>query len=168
MEPVLLADCRDAMPVFSRDLFAPVLAVSPVRSMEEAVRRANDSPYALTASVWTTSPRRGRDLARSLRGGVVSINEVLLLGAEPDVPFGGSGASGYGRTRGAAGLREMTQPRVMEGSPPAWLPRMHLEPYQEATLDIVRAAAARAGAATRTTHLQSLRSLAAAVRRYRR
>ena len=73
-------------------------------------RLANDSPYALAASIWT-GRRRGEALARRLRAGMVSVNDVLYHGAVAGLPFGGRGDSGYGRVHGEEGVREMTQTR---------------------------------------------------------
>lgn len=138
-EPALLADCDELMEVFRRDLFAPILAVAPFTSDDEVVHSANEAPGLLTASVWSRNRRRACRVASGIRAGVVSINDLVLPGAEPDVPFGGHGRSGYGRMRGAAGLREMVQPRVLDGGPPSIWPRMHLYPYLDGTADILRA-----------------------------
>jgi succinate-semialdehyde dehydrogenase / glutarate-semialdehyde dehydrogenase len=167
LEPALLAGCSDAMRVMREDLLAPVLAVSPVASMDEAVSRANGSPSALTASVWTRDRQRGLALARRLRGGLVSVNDVILPGADPGTPFGGSGDSGYGRTRGAAGLREMVRPRVVDAGPPRWRPRPHLFPYREGTPAVLRAVAALEGASG-WRRGRELRELLAAIGGYRR
>ncbi|NIP78942.1 MAG: aldehyde dehydrogenase family protein, partial [Gemmatimonadetes bacterium] len=78
----------------------------------EAIRCANDSPYALAASIWSTR-RRGERLVRRLRAGMVSVNDVLYHGAMAGLPFGGMGDSGYGRVHGEEGLREMTQSRAI-------------------------------------------------------
>jgi acyl-CoA reductase-like NAD-dependent aldehyde dehydrogenase len=166
LQPALLADCEWDMRAFREDLFAPVLAVRPVRSVEEAVEAAKNSPYALTASVWTRSRARGREIARALRGGVVSVNDVLLPGADPETPFGGSGASGYGRTRGEAGLREMVRPRVADEGPAEWVPRRHLFPYRPGTLSILSALTAREAAGGTLERLRTVGRLYGAVRRF--
>jgi acyl-CoA reductase-like NAD-dependent aldehyde dehydrogenase len=164
LEPALLADCHEQMALFREDLAAPVLAVAAVRDAAEGIERARALPGGLTASVWTANRRRGLELARSLPGGVVSVNDVLLGAAEGGTPFGGRGDSGYGCLRGAAGLREMVRPRVLECGPAAWLPRRHYFPYRPGTLGIVRALAARHGESPAAGWMQWL----AAVRRYGR
>jgi hypothetical protein len=152
------------MRLFQEDIFAPFLAVCPVESVEEGLRRMRASPYALTASVWTGDRRKGQEIARQLPGGVVSINDVVVASADPATPFGGSGDSGHGRIRGAAGLREMVRPRVLDGGPPGWLPRRHFFPYREGTIGILRAMTESAGGA----RLRGTRELWAAVRDYGR
>ncbi|MGV3720009.1 MAG: aldehyde dehydrogenase family protein [Actinomycetota bacterium] len=164
--PTLLADCTEEMAVFQRDVFGPILAVTSVANDAEAVERANGGPTALTASVWSRSRGRGESVARQLRAGVVSVNDVLLPGAQADAPFGGQGGSGYGRVRGAAGLREMAQPRVTDLGPTSFWPRRHLFPYQPGALDILRAATRQAA----SDGLEKARAgveMIAAIRRYR-
>ncbi len=167
LEPALLADCDEGMSVFRDDLFAPVMAVSAVGSAEEAVSRIHAIPHVLTASVWTRNRRHGAAVAACLPGSVVMVNDALLPAADPGTPFGGGGGrSGYGRVRGAAGLREMVRTRVTDLGPPAWLPRMHFFPYQEGTREILRATLRleNSGSAGRMAALNELRR---AVRRYR-
>lgn len=165
LRPALLAGCDERMRVFREDLLAPVLAVSPFRTTEEAVTRANSAPGVLTASVW--SRREGRPVAKRLHAGVVSVNDVMLPGAEPGVPFGGAGGSGYGRMRGAEGLREMVRPRVLDDGPPRALPRMHLFPYRAGTLEILRASAETEAADGWAGRVRGLRKLWSAARDYR-
>lgn len=141
--PALLADCRPEMRVMREDLAGPVLAVCPVKDDDEAIARANDSVHALSASVWTQDAARGRHLARQVPGGLVSVNDVILPGADPSAPFGGSRDSGYGRVRGAVGLREMVRPRVIRFGPRPGAPRRHFFPYRPGTLSILRAATVR-------------------------
>jgi acyl-CoA reductase-like NAD-dependent aldehyde dehydrogenase len=167
LTPALLSGCDERMRVFREDLLAPILAVTPVATMDEAVTRANASPFGLTASVWTRHRARGEALARRLRGGVVSVNEMIVGAADPGTPFGGTADSGYGRTRGAEGLREMVQPRVMEHGAPAFWPRRHQFPYRHGTLPLLRAAI-RLCAENGPRRLYSLRALLTAVRRYNR
>ncbi len=166
-QPALLTDCHAATRVMQEDVFAPILAICPISSPGEAIALANESPFGLTASVWTTDARQGMAIARELRGGVRCVNDVLLPAAEPDTPFGGSGQSGFGRVRGVAGLMEMVQPVVYDSGPRAWEPRMNLEPYQPATLDIVRAAIQLAGQRG-AGRLKGAAAMLKAISRYRR
>ena len=105
----LLTGVDDAMSVMREETFGPVIAVRRVRDLDEAVALANDSPYALTASIWTRDRRRGRDWARRLRAGTVTLNDHVMTHGMPELPWGGPGASGLGRSHGRAGMHGMTR-----------------------------------------------------------
>ena len=126
--PTVLADVNDRMRVMREETFGPLLPVMAVADMEEAVARANAHPMGLFASVWTSDPEVGRDLARRLRCGGVSVNDTLSHWAIPGLPVGGRGESGYGRVRGDEGLLAFSRSRVLlETGPtpsrePWWFP----------------------------------------------
>lgn len=147
LAPTLLADCREDMPVLMDDLAGPVVTVLPVASAAAGLARINARRDGLTASLWTAGRARGTTLAAALPGAIVSVNSVLLPAADPAVPFGGRGASGYGRLRGGAGLLEMVRARVDEtpGLPGGWNPlgpgRAGF-PYAAGTLELLRAVTA--------------------------
>lgn len=96
------------MAVARTDLFAPVISFLRVTSEEQAVRDHARCPYALSAALFG-SVNRCQDFARRISVGCVVINDMIVPTADPRVPFGGRGQSGYGTSRGAAGLLEMTQ-----------------------------------------------------------
>ncbi len=108
--PTVVADADHSMIIMREESFGPVMPIMKVPGAEEAIRLANDSPYALAASIWTQR-RRGEKMARRLRAGMVSVNDVLYHGAVAALPFGGMGDSGYGRVHGEEGLREVTRTR---------------------------------------------------------
>jgi succinate-semialdehyde dehydrogenase/glutarate-semialdehyde dehydrogenase len=108
--PTVVADTDHSMLIMRDESFGPVMPIMKVTDADEAIRLANDSPYALAASIWTQR-RRGETIARQLRAGMVSVNDVLYHGAVAGLPFGGMGDSGYGRVHGEEGLREVTRTR---------------------------------------------------------
>lgn len=112
MQPTLLTDVTPAMTIAGSDVFAPVLSIMPVLDEDVAVATVNASPYRLGASVFG-APRTARALAARLDVGTVTINDLIVPTADPRAPFGGRGASGFGVTRGAEGLLDMTRPRVV-------------------------------------------------------
>jgi succinate-semialdehyde dehydrogenase/glutarate-semialdehyde dehydrogenase len=105
--PTVLTQVDHGMRIMREETFGPVLPVMAVRDVEEAVRLANDSDYGLTASGWTSSPTTARRLQERLSAGVVTINDCVSSFGEPTAPWGGVKHSGFGRTHGLAGLREM-------------------------------------------------------------
>lgn len=108
MLPLVLAGVPPTSPLLSEDLMAPVVSIVPVAGDDEAVRLAAASPYALGATVFTRDRAAAQRLTSRLRAGVVVVNDAIVPTADPRLPFGGRGASGFGVTRGAEGLLEMT------------------------------------------------------------
>jgi acyl-CoA reductase-like NAD-dependent aldehyde dehydrogenase len=113
-EPTVITNVDSTMKLFQEETFGPILAVQTVANSEEAIRRANDSPFALSASVWTRNPSRGEDIAKRLRAGAVMVNDAISYFAIAEAPHGGCGASGWGRTHGRAGLLEMVQTKYID------------------------------------------------------
>jgi succinate-semialdehyde dehydrogenase/glutarate-semialdehyde dehydrogenase len=102
--PTLLADVTGEMRVLREEIFGPLLPVVRVKDVDEAVARANDSVYGLSASVWTRDRARGLAVARRLEAGTVLINDSVSVVGMPDVPYGGVKQSGLGRLHGVEGL----------------------------------------------------------------
>jgi len=105
--PTVLVDVTDDMEVMREETFGPVMPVMPVDSLEEGIRRANDSNFGLTASGWTRSTATADRLQRELDAGAVTINEHLVTAAEVTGSWGGVRESGIGRTHGQFGLLSM-------------------------------------------------------------
>jgi acyl-CoA reductase-like NAD-dependent aldehyde dehydrogenase len=112
-EPTVIANVDSTMKLFQDETFGPILAVQTVHDAEEAVTRANDSPFSLAASVWTGNKQRGEAIARRLRAGAVMVNDAISYFGIAEAPHGGCGASGWGRTHGNAGLLEMVQTKYV-------------------------------------------------------
>jgi aldehyde dehydrogenase (NAD+) len=100
--PTVLTDVTPAHRVAREEVFGPVLAVMTFRTPEEAVAKANNTPYGLSAGVWTDKGSRILWMAQRLRAGVVWANTFNRF--DPASPFGGYGESGYGREGGRHGL----------------------------------------------------------------
>ncbi|GAC1336610.1 MAG: aldehyde dehydrogenase family protein [Acetobacteraceae bacterium] len=130
--PAVLADARPEMTLLQQDVFAPWLALVPVASPEAALRAADACPFALGASVFGPEAA-ARQLARRVRAGSVCINDLIVPTADPRLPFGGRGRSGFGATRGAEGLLEMTVAKAV--STRAGQFRPHLHPATSADAD---------------------------------
>lgn len=110
--PTVLADVTSDMQIMREETFGPVLPVMKVRDAEEALRLANESPFALGGSIWGKR-REAEALGARLRSGMVSINDTLMNGVIVALPFGGQKDSGYGRVYGDEAIREMSWPRGM-------------------------------------------------------
>lgn len=112
-KPLLILHGRPEMALARADLFAPVLTVFETASLDEAVVLESDSLLTLTTSIFTGDEGLARTLAGRLSAPTILINDLIALTADPRLPFGGRGASGFGATRGADGLLEMTRPKVV-------------------------------------------------------
>jgi acyl-CoA reductase-like NAD-dependent aldehyde dehydrogenase len=109
VSPVVLIDVPEDSAAVREETFGPVVTVTPVPSLADAVRLANASSYGLGSSVFTKRRRSGLEAARALRSGMTSVNSVISFAAVPALPFGGVGESGFGRIHGADGLREFAR-----------------------------------------------------------
>jgi acyl-CoA reductase-like NAD-dependent aldehyde dehydrogenase len=99
-----------SMRLYRDESFGPVVGIIRVKDQEEAVRVANDSEYGLSASIFTKDTARGLRVARQIRSGICHINGPTVQD-EAQMPFGGVGASGYGRFGGKAGIEAFTELR---------------------------------------------------------
>jgi acyl-CoA reductase-like NAD-dependent aldehyde dehydrogenase len=107
----VLVDVPETSRAVREETFGPTITVSRVATADEAVDRANDTTYGLGGAVFSRT--RGMELARRLRSGMTSINNVITFAAVPSLPFGGVGDSGFGRIHGADGLREFTRAKAI-------------------------------------------------------
>ena len=113
-EPTVIARVDSSMKLFQEETFGPILAIQIMKDAQEAITHANDSPFALAASIWTKSKTRGLALAAELRAGAVMVNDAISYFGIAEVPHGGCRASGWGRTHGQAGLLEMAQMKYID------------------------------------------------------
>ncbi|MFI6094866.1 aldehyde dehydrogenase family protein [Lentzea sp. NPDC051213] len=111
--PAVVTDVPVDSDLFQAENFGPVLTIVRATSEEHAVTLANSTPYGLAASVITRNGKRGRRVAAALAAGTVDINDAVFGAGVPGVPFGGTGASGFGRQKGVAGLREFTSTKTI-------------------------------------------------------
>ena len=101
------------MLVMREETFGPVVAVMKVESMDRAIELANDSAYGLSGSVWSRNSKTARRLAERIQAGAVMINDHLMSHGLAETPWGGFKQSSLGRTHGAIGFAEMTQPQCI-------------------------------------------------------
>jgi aldehyde dehydrogenase (NAD+) len=100
--PTVFSGVHQAMRIAREEIFGPVLSVLTFRTPDEAVAKANNTPYGLSAGIWTEKGSRILWMAQRLRAGVVWANTFNRF--DPTAPFGGYQESGFGREGGRAGL----------------------------------------------------------------
>lgn len=118
-EPTVLVDVDHTMACMTEETFGPTIPVMKVADIDEAVRMANDSPYALSATVWTKDTVRGAEIGKQLEAGAVNINDAMSNLFATGLPHSGWKTSGVGaRQGGANGMRKycrvqaQTAPRI--------------------------------------------------------
>ncbi|MBC8121533.1 MAG: aldehyde dehydrogenase family protein, partial [Gemmatimonadaceae bacterium] len=102
--PTILTDIPFESPAYQEELFGPVAVLFRVADLDAAVQLANDTPFGLGASAWTTDARERDRVINELECGLVFINGMVK--SDPRLPFGGTKRSGYGRELSSHGLLE--------------------------------------------------------------
>jgi acyl-CoA reductase-like NAD-dependent aldehyde dehydrogenase len=110
MPATVVDGVTSAMKLYGEESFGPVVALIRAKDEADAIRLANDSQYGLSAAVFTRDTARGLRVARQVRSGMCHINGPTVHD-EAQMPFGGVGASGYGRFGGKAGIDQFTELR---------------------------------------------------------
>ncbi|CCB86188.1 MULTISPECIES: NAD-dependent succinate-semialdehyde dehydrogenase [Parachlamydia] len=109
--PTVLVDVKPGMPAYSEELFGPVATIFRVKTEEEAIHLANDTVFGLGASVFSDNLERAEKVAKQIDSGMVFINHPTWT--EPDLPFGGTKKSGYGRELSEVGIFEFVNKKLI-------------------------------------------------------
>lgn len=110
MPATLLDGITNEMAIYRDESFGPIVGMIRAKDEADAIRIANDSEYGLSAAVFTKDTARGLKVARKIRSGICHVNGPTVHD-EAQMPFGGVGASGYGRFGGKAGIDQFTELR---------------------------------------------------------
>lgn len=116
MEPTILTGIKKGMLAYSDEIFGPVLAIYAVKDIDEAVELANDTEFGLGGTVFGSDTDKAVEVARRIDTGMVYINHVT--GIAPELPFGGTKKSGYGREQSPAGIYEFVNAKLIRITTP--------------------------------------------------
>lgn len=105
--PTVITKAKNKMRAMRDETFGPTLPIATFKTESEAAELANDTEFGLAASVWTKDLSKGKRIAGKILAGTVCVNEVLYTHGIPQTPWGGFKNSGYGRTHGEEGLKEL-------------------------------------------------------------
>jgi succinate-semialdehyde dehydrogenase / glutarate-semialdehyde dehydrogenase len=111
LEPTILVNVSPNNPVYKQEFFGPVALIFSVRNEEEAIAIANDSPFGLGGSIYTSNIERGKRVASRIETGMVFINYPAV--SAPELPFGGIKRSGYGKELSSLGLEEFVNKKLV-------------------------------------------------------
>ncbi len=112
VQPTILTDLADDNPARYWEFFGPVSMLFRAKDEADAVRIANDSPFGLGGSVFTSNPKHGAEVARQISTGMVFVNHPTMVKA--DLPFGGVRRSGYGRELIGLGIKEFVNHKLID------------------------------------------------------
>ncbi len=128
-QPTVLVDVDHTMLCMTEETFGPTLPIMKVADVEEAIRLANDSPYGLSASVFTGDLRHGEAIARRIQAGTVCVNDAVINFQVLELPMGGVKASGIGHRHGPGGIRKFCSQQAILVSRLHLKKDVHMYPY---------------------------------------
>ena len=112
VQPTILTEVGDDNPARHWEFFGPVSMLFRAKDEADAIRIANDSPFGLGGSVFTSDPAHGAEVARKISTGMVFVNHPTMVKA--DLPFGGVRRSGYGRELIGLGIKEFVNHKLID------------------------------------------------------
>ncbi len=112
--PTVLSEVPDEAAMIREEIFGPVAALCRFDTDDEAIARANDTEYGLSAYIFTRDIGRGLKVARRIESGMIALNRGLV--SDPAAPFGGVKQSGLGREGGSEGIYEFLETKYIAAS----------------------------------------------------
>jgi succinate-semialdehyde dehydrogenase/glutarate-semialdehyde dehydrogenase len=111
MRPTILTDVTPDNPAFRQEFFGPVALFLPAKDEEDAIAIANDSPFGLGGSVYTSDVEHGKQVASRIESGMVFVNYPFI--SAPELPFGGIKRSGWGKELSSPGIQEFVNKKLV-------------------------------------------------------
>jgi acyl-CoA reductase-like NAD-dependent aldehyde dehydrogenase len=114
-QPTLVTDVQEGSILLKEEIFGPVLPIMVVKDLDEAIAKANDTPYGLGSSIWTTNIGKAMIACERLESGITWVNNHVRI--PPEMPFGGVKDSGLGRENGLEAIEQYTEIKSVLLSP---------------------------------------------------
>jgi len=111
VKPTIFTNTKQGSTIEKEEIFGPVVVVNTFQTEAEAISRANDSDFGLSASVFTQDINRAMRISKKLQAGTVQVNCTIKIDSQ--VPFGGFKYSGLGRENGKYALRHYSEPKTI-------------------------------------------------------
>mmetsp|Transcript_42868 Transcript_42868/g.41198 ORF Transcript_42868/g.41198 Transcript_42868/m.41198 type:complete len:129 (-) Transcript_42868:60-446(-) len=111
IETTVFTDLKDDMKIAKEEIFGPVMSVFKFKTVDEVIKRANDTTYGLTAAVVTKDLKKAFHISNKLKAGQVYVNNWITVSAH--TPFGGFKNSGLGRELGLEGFKAYTETKTV-------------------------------------------------------
>ena len=112
LDPTIVRGVTEDMTIAREEVFGPVLSVLTFKTIEEALRIANNTPYGLSAGVWSAAIDTCMSVARNVRAGTIWVN--TFMDGYPELPFGGYKQSGLGRELGKRAVEDYTEEKTIQ------------------------------------------------------
>ncbi|TIM94088.1 MAG: aldehyde dehydrogenase family protein, partial [Mesorhizobium sp.] len=112
LDPTIVRNVTEDMEIAREEVFGPVLSVLTFETIERALHIANNTPYGLSAGVWSASIDTCMSVARGVRSGTVWVN--TFMEGYPELPFGGYKQSGLGRELGKRAVEDYTEEKTIQ------------------------------------------------------
>ncbi|REJ75392.1 MAG: aldehyde dehydrogenase family protein [Acidobacteria bacterium] len=136
--PTVISKAKNKMRAMRDETFGPTLPIATFKTESEAAELANDTEFGLAASVWTSDLAKGKRVAGKILAGTVCVNEVLYTHGIAQTPWGGFKNSGYGRTHGLEGLKELVGVQHIHVNRFTFLPDVWWFRYSKNAVDTFR------------------------------
>ncbi len=128
-EPTVLINVNHQMKIMQEEIFGPVLPIMLVDNLTEAIDLANDSDFALCASIWTKNTKLAKKIASKLVAGTITINDCLFAFACPQMPWGGLKNSGFGRSHSFYNALDFVNIKTISNDVPSRFAKIWWYPY---------------------------------------
>jgi acyl-CoA reductase-like NAD-dependent aldehyde dehydrogenase len=111
IEPTILENVPDGARMWTEEVFGPALPVRRIKDLDEGIRLANDTPFGLGSSIWTSSMAAARRAVDEIEAGYTWVNALVI--AHDELPFGGTKQSGFGKEHGVEAFLQYTEEKAV-------------------------------------------------------